>query len=120
QSAKWNQRKAKPLLCYLVLQRTTTRDQLCDIFWPDIDIQKAKNQLRVSINHLKHLLTVSRSNKEDFSFLKVDRQHISLRGHIDSDLINYLQLMKEARMSEDERTRNVQYKKILESRSNQL
>lgn len=94
---KWNQRYAKRLLAYLVVHRKVTREQLYDEFWGDLDINRARNQLRVSLHHLKNLFQICEVNPLD-----IDREQITLSRNVVSDLYKFLDLVnvafKEVRM----------------------
>lgn len=52
----WGKRKVKQLLVYLALQQSATREELCDVFWPDTDLKSTKDSLRVALHHLKKTL----------------------------------------------------------------
>lgn len=56
----WGRRRAKELLIYLLLHPSAARDQLCEDLWKDMEQTKARNQLRVCLNHLKQLLNVKK------------------------------------------------------------
>src|SRR5262245_2317015 len=55
---RFRTRKAASLLAYLALfpDRSHPREELIDIFWPDMDIESARNNLRQSLFSLRHLL----------------------------------------------------------------
>jgi DNA-binding SARP family transcriptional activator len=86
-SGNWNQRKAQPLLAYLVFHPISTRDRLCEELWIDYEFQQARNYLRVSLHHLKNLLEAAFPLQ---TFLHVDRQTVSLKGNIDCDVVELL------------------------------
>ncbi|WP_047981843.1 alpha/beta hydrolase [Ornithinibacillus contaminans] len=83
---KWNQRKAKNLLAYLAYHNPATREELIDEFWRENDLNSAKNNLRVALNHLKRIL----QNHNLDSHLQINREHICLVGDISFDLANYM------------------------------
>lgn len=88
----WNVRKAKSLLLYMLLHQTVRREELIDVFWPELEIGKARNRLRVSLNYLKTML-----NREDgTAFLHIDREHVFLQGNIDCDAFSYMQQLAAA------------------------
>lgn len=89
----WNQRQAKRLLLYLLFHPGCTREDLYDEFWPELELKKAQNNLRVSLNHLKNLLEPKVGNNY---FLEVDRGHIFLTGRVDCDLIDFIVEMDQA------------------------
>jgi pimeloyl-ACP methyl ester carboxylesterase/DNA-binding SARP family transcriptional activator len=84
----WNQRHAKEIIAYLAVHKIATREQLCDLFWLDLHIDKAKNNLRVALSHLKSLLQKNPpGSQEREPFLYVDREHIRLQGRVSCDLV---------------------------------
>jgi pimeloyl-ACP methyl ester carboxylesterase/DNA-binding SARP family transcriptional activator len=87
---KWNQRKAKSILAYILYHQSVVRDQLVDAFWPDYDIKKARNYLRVSINHIKTIIEESTGNPIE-KYLFIDRDTISLTCDVTVDLVEILE-----------------------------
>ncbi|MET3288065.1 UNVERIFIED_CONTAM: pimeloyl-ACP methyl ester carboxylesterase/DNA-binding SARP family transcriptional activator [Brevibacillus sp. OAP136] len=98
----WNQRNAKDLLMYLVFHPSVTREQLYDLYWPTADLDKAQNNLRVALNHLKKLLATS---KQDSEVLQIDRDLIQLTGIIQCDLILLWEEIERTLHETDEITR---------------
>ncbi|MNB79799.1 putative carboxylesterase nap [compost metagenome] len=78
----WGRRSAKDLLIYLLLNPLATRDQLCEDLWKDMGKTKARNQLRVCLNHLKQLL-----NNEETKLISSDNRQISLQAAVECDLL---------------------------------
>ncbi|WP_010097282.1 alpha/beta hydrolase [Ornithinibacillus scapharcae] len=87
---KWNQRKAKNILAYLAYHNPSTRDELINAFWGESDLVSAKNNLRVSLNHLKKIL----SDHDLDDFLHIERENISLTGDISLDLSDYIRSLR--------------------------
>jgi len=88
QYGSWNQRNAKEIMAYLAIHGNAAREQLCDLFWGDLHIDKAKNNLRVALSHLKSLLHKEKPNSPHRDpFLYVDREQIRLQGRISCDLL---------------------------------
>ncbi|XID95025.1 alpha/beta fold hydrolase [Paenibacillaceae bacterium WGS1546] len=87
----WSRRSAKEILIYLIFNPKVTRDQLCEDVWRDIEIRKARNQLRVCLNHLKQLLSNHETN-----LLHIDKKQIILTDNIQSDLLSLLKKVKDA------------------------
>ncbi|WP_342435795.1 alpha/beta fold hydrolase [Paenibacillus sp. FSL L8-0436] len=81
----WGRRSAKDLLIYLLLNPVVTRDRLCEELWRDMDLVKARGQLRVCLTHLKQLL-----NNEVTKLIYSDKQQISLQTAVDSDVLTLL------------------------------
>jgi len=96
----WKVRKAQELLIYLLYHGRVSRERLYDQFWPDHNLEKAQNTLRVSISHLKKLI----DKPYGTSFICSKRDNIELKGNIESDLIELLQdiqLFQRSRKEED-------------------
>lgn len=77
----WGRRYAKDLLIYLLFNPSVSREQLCADIFGEMDIAKAKGQLRVCLVHLKKLL-----NNDGNQFLFIDKKQVALRGNVQSDL----------------------------------
>ncbi|SET22680.1 Pimeloyl-ACP methyl ester carboxylesterase [Oceanobacillus limi] len=105
----WGKRKAKQILVYLLLQHSSTRDELCDVFWPEVDLNNARNRLRVALHHLNHLLQTNSNTK----FLVTEREHVYLQGNIKSDLVDHIEAIKAAQHITDLDKRARQYQEIL-------
>lgn len=88
----WNVRKAKSLFLYLLFQPTVKRENLMDIFWPDLSLSQAQNQLRVSLSHLKSLLHLH----PDMEWIVTDRETVSIKGDIQCDAWSYLSTLQAA------------------------
>ncbi|WP_168121007.1 alpha/beta hydrolase [Paenibacillus sp. HB172176] len=88
----WNHRKIKSLLLYLLFHRTVSREELMDKLWPDLVLNKARNQLRMNLHYLSTVLRT----EEGFEYLHRDREHVFLQGDIWCDATSYLQELKEA------------------------
>ncbi len=73
----WGKRKAKVIFTYLILQKSVTRDELCDVFWPNLPLTNAKNQLKVSLHHLKKILEPVLLNQDE-PILITEREHVAL------------------------------------------
>lgn len=92
----WGRRSAKELLIYVLLNPAVSRDTLCEELWSDLDLAKAKNQLRVCLTHLKQLL-----NNEVTNLLYTDNQQITLQQPVECDLLQLLDELKSAQEEED-------------------
>ncbi|WP_340084241.1 alpha/beta fold hydrolase [Siminovitchia sp. FSL H7-0308] len=89
----WNKRFAKPLLLFLLVNRSTTREHICETLWPHIPIQQAKANLRVYLSYLRKLLTIPGS---DYSFLVLDGAHVYLQGEVKCDAVIFMEKIREA------------------------
>jgi pimeloyl-ACP methyl ester carboxylesterase/DNA-binding SARP family transcriptional activator len=106
----WNKRNAKKILIYLLLHPTSTREELYDEFWPNHEISKAQNNLRVSLNYLNKLICT-----DQFSFLLTDREHIYLKGEIQSDLSDFIEMLQQVANEESPKKREKMFLDILEN-----
>ncbi|SFJ87368.1 Pimeloyl-ACP methyl ester carboxylesterase [Paenibacillus sp. UNC496MF] len=98
----WNQRYAKSLLLFLVLNRAATREQICDALFPDKPLKRALANLKVYLNHLKKLLEPSGSARQEASgMLAVDKDHIRLIGPVESDLLQLMQAVQAVQREEE-------------------
>ncbi|WP_159888290.1 alpha/beta hydrolase [Paenibacillus puerhi] len=98
-AAGWNKRYAKKLILYLILYPNPTRQQLYDDLWPESELPKAQNYLRVCLNHLKSLLE---QHSTGFEFLRIDRENITLQGKIVCDLLDLMHDVRQAMEEKDE------------------
>lgn len=86
----WNTRYAKNILIYLAFHKTATREELCDMLFPDMDTKKALGNLRVYLNHFTKLLEPL---LEEPSCLSIDRDSIYLKCTVECDLEDFLKEM---------------------------
>ncbi|MED4780364.1 alpha/beta fold hydrolase [Brevibacillus choshinensis] len=91
----WNRRNAKELLVYLLIHGRVNRETLYDVFWPGVHIDKARNHLRVSLNHLKSLFK-DVCAEYGGSVVAVDREYIYLKVDYTCDLLEYIQEVEAA------------------------
>ncbi len=105
----WNQRYSKSLILYLCLHPTTTREHLCDVFFPDVPIKKALNNLKVYLNNLKKML----EQEEGHSLLLLDREHVVLQCKIESDMILFFESLRTAIQEDDAMIKLRKAKEIL-------
>ncbi|WP_158591779.1 alpha/beta hydrolase [Oceanobacillus halophilus] len=115
----WGRRKAKQILCYLVIHQSSTRDELCDVFWPDVHLEKARNRLRVSLHYLKSMLD-RYSNSDCVPLLGTNREHVFLHGEVHSDIQSYLKMMKEAQSVESEERKYQYFTQIMMSETEKV
>ncbi len=87
----WNLRKVKSLFLYLLVHGTVKREELIEVFWSELPLHNARNQLRMNLHFLKSLL--HQGNSE---FLHTDREHVFLSGAIQCDAVDYIKRLKEA------------------------
>lgn len=89
----WNRRNAKELLLVLTMQSSISRERLLDLFFPDSNIDKAKNYLRVMLNHLKGIFA-NHPGGELKNALSVTRDTIQLTCEVRSDVLRYINTLK--------------------------
>ncbi|KKB39988.1 alpha/beta fold hydrolase [Bacillus thermotolerans] len=106
----WGKRKAKQILMYLVIQKSATRDELCDVLWPEVELKSARNRLRVGLHHLKHLLEEHTASE---TILVTDRENIFLQAEVESDLSDYMEAIKAGSSIRDSEERAEHYKRLL-------
>lgn len=86
---KWNQRSAKEILFFLIKNNgAVKRDTLIDAFNPDVDVDQARNQLRVSLSHLNRQFT-EQANPALHDVLIITRDSIALNAEASCDLVDY-------------------------------
>lgn len=94
----WNQRYAKSLLLFLTFNQSTTREQICDAIFPLVPLRQAMKNLKVYLNYLKKL--IERSNPKNF-ILIADKEHVSLRGSVRSDVLKLKNELRKAHIEQD-------------------
>ncbi|MCR2807755.1 alpha/beta hydrolase [Paenibacillus soyae] len=87
----WNKRFAKEILVYLALNEWTTRERLIETFWPDAEIGKARNSLRVSLNYMKTLFKESAG----IEIIHAGREQIRLDCSVHCDVADMLSAVTE-------------------------
>ncbi|MBS3678915.1 alpha/beta fold hydrolase [Ornithinibacillus massiliensis] len=110
----WGQRKAKQILMYLIIQQSVTRDELCDLVWPDVDLKTARSRLRVSIHYLNKLLNPM---SDHYFLLVTEREHIFLQANIESDIVLHVAAIKRAHQETDIVKKVELYKRIVADRT---
>ncbi|ADU29518.1 alpha/beta hydrolase [Evansella cellulosilytica] len=101
---KWNQRKAKQIIAYIIYHKRVTREELYDVFWPDCDIIKAQNYLRVSINHIKSMIEQGTESSFD-NFFTIDRHSISLNTDVNMDLLELEKVISNIEKEADDKVK---------------
>jgi|GEM_PF-1960703 len=87
---KWNQRLAKELLLYLTLHQHVSRENIIEAFFPEWHTTKAKNYLRVMINHLRKIL-LHHPDQNLVKALIINRHSIQFVAPVNSDLNHFLE-----------------------------
>jgi pimeloyl-ACP methyl ester carboxylesterase/DNA-binding SARP family transcriptional activator len=90
-NGSWSQRSAKEILLFLILNRgAIKRDTLIDAFTPDMELDKARNHLRVQLNHLNRIFQ-SQPDQSLQEMLIISRDSVALNADIQSDIGTYMQ-----------------------------
>lgn len=85
----WNQRNAKELLLFLVMnQGTASREQIIDALRPEIPVAQAKNRLRVDLAHLNKLFR-EHPDPSARHILIINRTAITLDVEVSCDFLNF-------------------------------
>nr|WP_240160052.1 alpha/beta hydrolase [Paenibacillus aceris] len=92
----WNKRYAKNIFVHLVVQPSSTREDLCDAIFPMVPLPTALKNLKVYINYLKKLVT---HNEE--SVLKTSRQNLYLQCKIECDLLDFFDQIRRTMLLDD-------------------
>jgi pimeloyl-ACP methyl ester carboxylesterase/DNA-binding SARP family transcriptional activator len=82
---KWNQRKAKELITYLAYHQSVTREQIYDLYWPEQPLDKARNLLRVSLNHIKSIIE-NHTGEPIENYVEINRDSIHMKVPCKLDL----------------------------------
>ncbi|WP_053217851.1 alpha/beta hydrolase [Virgibacillus senegalensis] len=115
----WGKRKAKQLLVYLSIQQSATREELCDIFWPEAGLDNARNRLRVALHHLKQLLEKSEF-AHDGPILITDREHVFLQANVNSDLQSLIDKIRMSTALQRDEEKVEAFKKLLSDRTHNI
>jgi predicted ATPase/DNA-binding SARP family transcriptional activator len=92
--------KTTALLAYLALHRHNhRREWLAELFWPDSDIQKARNSLRVAIHDLRKSLE---GENEIGKIVVTTRDTLHLTKLISCDVLSFQDLACKATTTDDE------------------
>lgn len=89
-----------------------TREQICEHLWPETSIDKSKRNLRVYLTYLKQQLE---TEKTDTPFLIVDNEYVSLKGNIECDLKDLIEVVDQAEREPNEEKRWLYVKNYLRS-----
>jgi DNA-binding SARP family transcriptional activator len=95
----WQRRTAKGLtkLLATVPSHTLHREQILEIFWPNADIDSARNSLAKALHAARRALEPERPAREDSSYLRVRDDMITLGGdHVLIDADNFQRLAQVA------------------------
>jgi DNA-binding SARP family transcriptional activator len=70
--------RVRELLSVLVVDRAVTRDRVLDQLWPDMDLDGARANLRVTLTHLHRLLEPGRPPGQAPYVVRADGEHLRL------------------------------------------
>lgn len=87
---KWNQRYAKELLLFIILNHgAVKRDMIIDAFMPDLPVTQARNHLRVQLSHLNKIFHKS-PDPTVHDVLMISRDTIALNAELQCDITDYI------------------------------
>ncbi|MDD9148319.1 MULTISPECIES: alpha/beta hydrolase [unclassified Sporolactobacillus] len=87
---KWNQRHARELLFYIIMNHgSVTRTALIDTFMPELAASQAKTRLRVQLNHLNKIFQHSLDHA-----LMISREAVALNVKFECDLLDFMEDLK--------------------------
>ena len=78
--ADWNRERVRSLLLFLVLNGASRREQIVDALWPDLDLDAADRNLRVTLTYLQRLLEPDRQRGEAPFFVRQGGNALSVAG----------------------------------------
>jgi DNA-binding SARP family transcriptional activator len=106
QALDWRRERVRLLLCHLVLHRTTSRGQLADDLWPDLDPVDQSRNLRVTLSYVLHVLEPERSAREPSFFLRQHGDRLTLHPgeYLDVDLWTFDDHAEQATRADRART----------------
>ncbi|KHF26721.1 AfsR/SARP family transcriptional regulator [Anoxybacillus ayderensis] len=82
-------------MSYLAMFEKVSREKLIEVFWPDVPLSKAQNQLRVSLCHLRKIL-------RDYSFiLEITPQFVRISENYQCDVIALQQKLYQYQMTKN-------------------
>ncbi|KPL85574.1 AfsR/SARP family transcriptional regulator [Herpetosiphon geysericola] len=97
----WGRKSAIALLGMLITQRGQwiQREQICELFWPDLAPSHAEAQFKVALNALTAVLEPERPTRQASSYIQ--RRHSAYRLALDTapiqlDLLRFEQLLQRA------------------------
>jgi DNA-binding SARP family transcriptional activator len=70
--------RVRQLLALLVAERSMSRERAIDLLWPDLDLDKGRANLRVTLGHLQRILEPDRKPRSAPYFLRVDAEQLRL------------------------------------------
>ncbi|MFX3617543.1 MAG: alpha/beta fold hydrolase [Sporolactobacillus sp.] len=107
---KWNQRNAKELLLYLIMNHgRTSRAALIRTFLDDLPPAQARNHLRVWISHLNKIFSSS-TDRSVQSILLIGEDAIAINAELSCDLLDFqqkLQALKEGKVNSADKKNHV-------------
>ncbi|MBN4047482.1 hypothetical protein JYT71_00590 [Acidimicrobiaceae bacterium AH-315-P05] len=80
ESAQWRRERVRSLLGFLVMHRTSTRDQVMAALWPDVDEVSARRNLRTTLNLVHKCLEPDRASGDAPYFVRSAGPTLTLVG----------------------------------------
>jgi LuxR family maltose regulon positive regulatory protein len=94
----WNRERVRSLLLLLVVNGASRRDQIIDALWPDLDLDAADRNLRVTLTYLQRLLEPERQRGEAPFFVRQRGSMLAIAGspHLVVDVDEFRSLTERA------------------------
>jgi DNA-binding SARP family transcriptional activator len=100
----WRSSKARQLFQLLLTERgrALSRDQVLDSIWPDMDMDAAANNLRVTINRLSKALEPDRPDGAPAAYITQQNETYSLNieSNIIIDVVEFVAAVEEGQLAE--------------------
>jgi len=98
ESSDWRRERVRALLAFLVLHRSTTREQAIAALWPDADPAAGRRSLRSTLNVLNQVLEPGRVGGDAPFFVRSWGQRLQLVSddHLEIDVDRFESLADEA------------------------
>ena len=115
----WGRRSAPLLLALLSTHAESwlQREQICEIFWPDLDPAAAESRFKVSLNALLSALEPDRSPRQPSVYIR--RNGTAYRLAVDTpyvqvDHLHFVSLLQQADQTHDSALRLQRYRRVLQ------
>jgi LuxR family transcriptional regulator, maltose regulon positive regulatory protein len=76
----WRRAKVRAVACLMAVRRSIRRDEVVELLWPDLDLEPARHNLRVTLNYLQRLFDPDRRAGEAPFHLRMEGEWLVLLG----------------------------------------
>ncbi len=103
ESGELRRRRVRELVAALIVHRSLSRDRLIELLWPDLDLVKAQQNLRVTLTYVRRVLEPERRRGEPGYHLRTDGDRVQLfeSAMLDVDLWRFERYLNEASVARD-------------------